>query len=51
MDTSATRILQKLLEKIHNKPELLQPILKEIKGKVCMLVMCNNGNHVIQKLI
>lgn len=51
MDPAATRIVQKLIEKIFNKPDLIGTILEELKGKVTMLVMCNNGNHVIQKLI
>lgn len=50
-DHCGTRVLQRLIEKIYNKPEIFEILASEIKDNVCMLVMCNNGNHVIQKII
>jgi hypothetical protein len=50
-DSYATRILQKIIEKTESREQLLTPITQEIKGNVCMLVKCNNGNHVVQKLL
>lgn len=51
MDPCGTRVVQRLIEKIHVLPDLLTQITEEIKDNVCMMIMCNNGNHVIQKLI
>lgn len=50
-DPYGTRIMQRLIEKTYNKPDLFEPVVSEMQGGICMLVMCNNGNHVVQKLI
>lgn len=50
-DPYGTRVMQRLIEKTYNQPDIFDPLIAEMQGNVCMLVMCNNGNHVIQKLI
>jgi Pumilio-family RNA binding repeat len=50
-DACATRVLQRLIEKISRHKSLVSKLSSQIKGHVSSLVMCSNGNHVIQKLI
>lgn len=50
-DACATRVLQRLIEKISFQPGLISRLSTQLEGHISSLVMCSNGNHVIQKLI